>query len=202
MDAAQCAHDVGLEPEVHGQVGIIPLAQHAEADEVGLLPFDLGRRIFPAQLAEFGGRNLLAVLLFHLQLDRQPVAVPARHVGRIEAGQGLALDDDVLEHLVDRMADMDVTVGIGRTIVQDELGPSGADLAYLLVELAFLPLFQPARFALGEVAAHRKGSVGQVQGVFVISHFFHQRISSRLPHPLRSAQSAPRCWGTSFRRAA
>ncbi len=57
---------------------------------------------------------------FDLVLDRQAVAVPARHVGRVEAGQRLRADDDVLEDLVDRVADVDVAVGVGRAVVQDE----------------------------------------------------------------------------------
>jgi len=38
------------------------------------------------------------------------------------------------------------------------------------VALLFLPLRQHLRLALGEVAAHGERSVGQIQGVLVISH--------------------------------
>ena len=54
-------------------------------------------------------------------LDRQAVAVPAGHVGRVEARHRLGLDHDVLQDLVDRVADVDVAVGVGRAVVQDEL---------------------------------------------------------------------------------
>jgi hypothetical protein len=59
---------------------------------------------------------------FDLVLDGQAVAVPARHVGRVEAGHGLGADDDVLEDLVERVADVDAAVGVGRAVVQHELG--------------------------------------------------------------------------------
>jgi hypothetical protein len=35
-----------------------------------------------------------------------------------------ALDDDVLEDLVDRVADVDVAVGVGRAVVQHEARPA------------------------------------------------------------------------------
>ena len=64
---------------------------------------------------------LLAILLLDLPLDRQAVAVPAGHVGRVLAEQGLGADDHVLERVVERMADVDVAVGVGRAVVEDEL---------------------------------------------------------------------------------
>ena len=170
QNPAQRTDFIGLGLEIHGQVGVVPLAQHAEADEILLLALDLLGGISTRQFAHLVGGNVLAVLLLDLVLDRQAVAVPARHVGRIEAGERLRADDDVLQHLVDRMADVDVAVGIRRAIVQHEARAAGADLADALIELFLLPLGDPLRFALGQVAAHREGGVGQVQGVFVISH--------------------------------
>ena len=128
------------------------------------------RSVGAAQLAELRRVDVLAVRLFDLQFDRQAVAVPARHVGRVEPGQRLGLDDDVLEDLVDRVADVDVAVGVGRAVVQDELGAAGGSLADALVAFLLLPALDPAGLALGEVAAHREGGVGQVEGAFVISH--------------------------------
>jgi hypothetical protein len=40
--------------------------------------------------------------------------------GRVEARHALALDDDVLEDLVDRVPDVDVAIGVRGPIVQDE----------------------------------------------------------------------------------
>jgi hypothetical protein len=69
------------------------------------------------------------------------------------------------------MTDVDITVGVGRTIMQHETRPTGADFADALVEFFLLPLANPQRLALGQIAAHRKRGVRQVQSVFVISHF-------------------------------
>src|SRR5690606_40899703 len=51
----------------------------------------------------------------------QAMAIPARHVGGVEAGQGARADDHVLDDLVNRVADVDAAVGVGRAVVQDEL---------------------------------------------------------------------------------
>ena len=154
VDFAERAHDVGLGSEIHGQIGTLPVAQHTEADEILLLSFHLLSGIFAAQLAEFRRGDILAVVLLHHQFDRQTVAIPTGHVRRIEAVQRLRLDDDVLQDLVDGVTDVDVAVGIGRAVVQDEFLGTGTRLADALVELLLLPLLQPLRLALGEVAAH------------------------------------------------
>jgi hypothetical protein len=46
------------------------------------------------------------------------VAIPARHIGRVQPIERTRFDDDVLQHLVDGMPDVDVAVRIGRAIVQ------------------------------------------------------------------------------------
>ena len=117
---------VGLGLEGHRQVGVVPLAQHAEADEILLLALDLLGGKGARQFAHLVAGNVLAVQLLDLVLDRQAVAVPARDIGRIETGQRLRANDDVLENLVDRVADVDVAVGIGRAVVQDETRASRA----------------------------------------------------------------------------
>jgi hypothetical protein len=73
-------------------------------------------------LACISSRQVAAVQLLDGVLDRQAVAVPARCVERVEAFQLAALDDHVLEDLVDRVADVDLAVGVRRAVVQDELG--------------------------------------------------------------------------------
>ncbi len=173
QDHPQGADDVGLEVEVHGQVGVLPVAKDPQALEVAALAIHLARGIVAAGAPELGGADLgagLAFLLFHLELDGQAMAVPARHVGGVQAVQGAGLDDDVLQHLVDGVTDMDVAVGVGRAVVEDELlgpRPGGANLA---VEVHGLPVGEQLRFPLGEVCLHGKTGVGEVEGGLVIAH--------------------------------
>ena len=83
-DAPKRTHRVRLGLEVHGQIGLVPLAESAQTHEVGLLNLDLPGGILTTGLAEFREGHLLASLaklLFDIDLDRQAVAVPARHIG-------------------------------------------------------------------------------------------------------------------------
>jgi hypothetical protein len=77
---------------------------------------------------------LLAILLLDLPFDRKAVAVPAGHVGRVEAHQRARADDDVLQDLVHGVAHVEVAIGVGRAIVEDEAFGAGAGLAQLPVE--------------------------------------------------------------------
>ena len=170
VDAAERTNDVRLGREVHRQIGIEPISEYAEPDEVLALPLDLALRVIAAQLAERIGFDVLAVLLLDLVLDRQAMAIPTRDVRRIVSGKRTRLDDDVLENLIDRVPNMDVAVGIGRSVVQDKLRPSLGCGANALVEFALLPLDNPRRLSLGEIAAHRKCGIGKIEGVLVVSH--------------------------------
>ena len=180
-DLRQRTQHVGFEAEVHAAVGLVPLAQHAQALEVLRLSFDLFGGVFAALGAEGGGVELgadLAVLLFDHQFDRQAVAVPARHVGRVEARKQLRLHHQVLEDLVHRVADVDRTVRIRRAVVQHEQRPAPRVFAHALVQAHLLPRGQHARLALGQVAAHRERRLGQADGVLVVlaasvGHFAH-----------------------------
>jgi len=123
-DAPQGADDVRFLLEVHGEIGILPVAQHQQPLEIGLLFFNLAAGIVTAGLAELCGAHFLprlAHLFLHLQLDGQAMAIPTGHVRGVVAVQSTALDDNVLEHLVHRMADVDVAIGIGRAVVENEL---------------------------------------------------------------------------------
>ena len=106
--------------------------------------------------------------LLDLVLDRQPVAVPARHVTRVVAGELARLDDHVLEDLVDRMPDVQRAVGIRRAVVQHEQRRAAARVAQPAVQALRLPLRDPARLAPGQVAAHRERRVGQVERLAVV----------------------------------
>ena len=132
---------------------------------------DLHVRVRTCETLRLGGRQVLAVGLFDLHLDRHAVAVPARHVRRVEPGHRPVLDDDVLQDLVDGMADVDVAVGVGRAVVQHEARASGARLADRLVDLALLPFLDPAGLALAR-----------------------DRRASGTPYPAGSASSCSRFW--------
>ncbi|RMS08110.1 hypothetical protein ALP75_200319 [Pseudomonas syringae pv. actinidiae] len=152
----------GFVGEVHGQVRVAPVTQHTQTDELGLLAFDLFGRIGTAQLTRAVCGEVLAVGHFDLVLDRQTMTVPTRHIGGIEARQGFGAQDHVLENLVDRMTDVNIAVGVRRTVVQDELWTILANLAQLLVQANAVPALQSLRLALGQAGLHREGGVRKV----------------------------------------
>ena len=96
------------------------------------------------------------------------MAVPARHVVGIEAEHLLALGHHVLEDLVQRVADMDVAVGVGRAVMQHEFRPAGAAFAQLSVEADLVPAFEDFRLALRQARAHREFRLRQEQGLGIV----------------------------------
>ncbi len=78
--------DRGLVIVVEGGVGLVPIAENAEALEVGALQVEEFFRILPAFLAHLELAHVFfaaAQLLVHLVFDGQAVTVPARHIGAV-----------------------------------------------------------------------------------------------------------------------
>jgi hypothetical protein len=74
-----------------------------------------------------------AVLLLDLPFDRQAVAVPAGHVVGVVPASA-ASGRHVLQDLVERVADMNVAIRIGRPVMQTNFAPPGGARAQALVE--------------------------------------------------------------------
>ena len=111
----------------------------------------------------------LAVLLLDLPLDRQAVAVPAGDVVGVVARHLAGAVDDVLVDLVQRGADMDVAVRVGRAVVQDEFRPPARGGAQPRPQVHLLPAGEDLRLALRQVAAHRERGLRQEHGVAVVA---------------------------------
>ena len=111
----------------------------------------------------------LSHLLHHLELDGQPVAVPAGHVRHVFAAHVLELQDDVLERLVQRRADVHIPIGKRRPVMQHKrffrLSMARAKLA---VNILLIPPAQPLRFTLHQPGFHGKPGLRQVERVLVI----------------------------------
>ncbi len=95
------------------------------------------------------------------------MAIPAGNIRRAFAAQGLILDDDVLENLVQRRADVDVAIGERRAVVQDEFSgirPGGLNLA---VEIRSFPLYEAFWLAHDEIGPHREIGAREIECIFV-----------------------------------
>ena len=130
------AQNPGFVAGLHGDVGVEPVAEDAEAAEGDALLVDEAERELGAAAADLGGLKALE-FFDDFGLDGQAVAVPTGDEGGVVAGHGLALDDDVFEHFVQRGAHVHVAVGEGGAVVQDEARSSLrlAALRNSLVEL-------------------------------------------------------------------
>ena len=167
-EAGEAAQDLAFVGRIHRAVFRSPVGEDAQALELAALLLDVGGGEFGAGLAHAEGveRLLLGLeFLHHLVLDRETMAVPARDVRRAETAHGLVAQDGVLEQLVERGADVHVSVGEGRSVVEDEgrlAGGPGLDLA---IETVALPVGDPDGFAFGQAGPHREVGDGQVEGI-------------------------------------
>src|SRR6185437_587797 len=99
-----------------GEVGCCPATEDADALELAALKVYIFLRVVAAGLADGDGVHLqlfAAELLVYFNFDGEAVAVPSGDVGGIEAGHGLGFDDEVLDALVEGVAEVDGSVGVG-----------------------------------------------------------------------------------------
>ena len=188
-------------PGIHGEIGILPDAENAQPLESPLLKLDELTGVGPALLPN--GRYGKVLLPFpehlvDLVFDRQPVAVPARHVGAVPASHEPLFDDDILEDLVQCRPRVNASVRIGRAVVEDELVPSPCLFPDPFVKAGRFPPFQEFRLPLAEPGLHRELRLREVQRGFVP---FGVILFSRGSHILRlsvlrgTLAAAHRGWG-------
>jgi len=156
---------------VHGEIRVIPFSHDAQALELLTLHLHEFCRILAAQFAHFGFGDLVLFrtqILLNLQFDGQPVAVPSRDVGRFEAAHAFAFQDDILQDLVEGMADVDMTVGIGRAVMEYVFRLVLACVSHFVIESHTIPFSHNLHFFLCEIGLHGKVGNRQVQGFFII----------------------------------
>jgi hypothetical protein len=93
-------------------------------------------RVFAAGAADGDGGHLkffAPELFVDFNFDGEAVAVPAGDVGGVEASHGLGFDDEVLDALIQGVAEVDGAVGIGWAVVQNVLGSASTGGANLRV---------------------------------------------------------------------
>ena len=192
-------NDVGEHPQLLGlvalverEVGLLPIAEHAEAFELRPLQIDIFAGVGVAGGTDGGrigvGLAGRAQLLGNLRFDGEAMAIPTGHIGRVHPLERAEFDDDVLEDLVQRGADMDIAVGKRRAVVQDELRSPGAGLADAPVEVGRLPEGEPLRFTRHEVGLHGETGLRQVQRVLVVHT--RSRKSAEANQPAGNGQRA------------
>ena len=89
------------------------------------------------------------------------MAIVAGNVRSIEAGHGFGLDDEVLEALVESVAEMNGPIGVGRAVVEQIGGAAAAGLAQLFIEAQLGPASQAKWLILRQIGLHREGGLRQ-----------------------------------------
>jgi len=160
----------------------VPFADNAEALEFFALHLDPMLGELPALAPEFDQsrgigkvRLRLAfdpiILFLDFPFDRQAMAVPARHVVGIEAEHLLASRHHILKNFIERMTNVDVAVGVRRTVMKDKARPALRLGAQPRVEAELLPARQNLGLLLRQPGAHRKTRLGEKQRLAVIARF-------------------------------
>ena len=146
---------------VHGAVGMLPVAHHAQALEARHLTLDIGFGEFLAGGAELGNGHGLVVELALFDdgcLNGQTVIVPAGDVGSVIAHHGVAADDEILQGLIQGVTHVDVAVAEGRAVMQHEGGEILVLFQHGLIEVLLLPAAEHTRLPSGQTRLH--GEIG------------------------------------------
>ena len=162
----------------HRQVRRAPLAEHTQPAELVALDADVPLGVGPAGGADLRrrhGRLPGPQVLVDLVLNRQPVAVPARNIRGVEPHHGARLHDNVLEDLVERLAQVDVAVRVRGPVVQDVARPAGPGAAQRGVDVHAVPLLENLRLAARQVRLHREVGARQVESVLEVGRFHGSR---------------------------
>ncbi len=155
----------------HGEIRVLPLAENAEADEIGALQVDVLFGVLAALGADLRGGHLRfarAQFVVDLDLDGKPMTIPAGDVGRIVALHRFELDDEILEDFVERVAQMDVAVGVGRPVMQHVHGAAGASGANLRVKVLGVPAKQRLWLGLSQIRLHREIGLGKIDSFLYV----------------------------------
>ena len=169
--------DHGFVAVVHGQVRFFPLAEHAQALEVGALQRHEFFRVAAAGAPDFHHRHAglpRAELLIHVDFNWQTVAIPAGDKGRVETRQGFRLDDQIFQDLGQRRAQVQSAVGVRRTIVKREDRGALAALANALIKSFLPPPVEPLWLVRRKVGLHEKGSLGEIESGFQVERHGHE----------------------------
>jgi hypothetical protein len=118
-------------------------------------------------LPHFEGRKA-ARFLHDLVFDRQPVAVPPRHIRRAKTSHRFRFHDEIFQDLVQRRPHVDVAVRERRAIMKNEQFRALARLLDLVIKIRRLPTLEHLRLARRQARLHREIRFRQVERVLVI----------------------------------
>ena len=177
-------HLLSLKAGVHGEVGVLPVADDAHALEGVHLHAHIMLGKVMAGGAEVRNAHSLVVQLVLLDdggLDGHTVVVPAGDVRGVVPAHGRRAVHKVLDALVERVAHVQRAVGERRAVVQGKAGLALVLFEQFVVKVEFLPVLQHIRLAHRKPAAHRKARLVHVERLFV---FHNSSCKNKTPRAL------------------
>ena len=150
---------LGFQMGIKGDIGVSEITNYAHADEIGLLdgnPFLGIGQAFSTKFQRSHVGPVFAGILQYRIFDRKSVGIPAGNIVGFIAGHMLVADNDILQCLVQCMADMNLAIGIRRSIMKNKGRCAVLSSLFLsgMIEVMFLPEIHKARFLLRQIAAH------------------------------------------------
>lgn len=103
--------------------------------------------------------------------DGHAVGIPAGDIGGVIPLGVFVFDDDVLQDLVQGMAHVDLAVGVGRSVVEDELLVACMEFLFFSIDIVFIPEIQEIRFPFGQAARMGNSVSGRFNVAAYLSSF-------------------------------
>ncbi len=162
---SESSNNISFRFVVHGEIRIIPIAEHSQPNKSLFLNIHLLQGILATSMSKFGITYFLACLTFfllHVVFDRQAMTVPSWNIRSIIATKLFGFHDYVFQCLVDGMTKMKVAIGVGWAIMKDKFRPSCILLTNLAIEINTIPFLEHVGFPLRQVCLHRKLGIRKI----------------------------------------
>ena len=176
QELADFPRDRSLRRVVHRRVASGPITGDAQPLELGRLNIQPALGIGAALGPEVQHRHRIlvaaraAVFFLHLPFDRQAMRIPARDEIGVEPGHAVGTHDHILQDAVQRVADVQIAIGIDGSVMQHEGGPAGGGGPAAVPQTHPLPPRQNLGLTLRQVAPHGERRGGEENGVAVVDH--------------------------------
>ena len=116
---------LGFQMRIKSNVTVIKIADNAHADKIGFLDFNPLFRVFQTFAAQFKNGHIRPILSRIFQygiFNRKAVGIPARNIICHVPRHVLVADNNILQCLIQSVADVDLAVRIRRSVMEHEAG--------------------------------------------------------------------------------
>ena len=116
---------LGFQMRIKSNVTVIKIADNAHTDKISLLDFNPLFRVFQTFAAQFKNGHIRPILSRIFQygiFNRKAVGIPARNIICHVPRHVLVADNNILQCLIQSVADVDLAVRIRRSVMEHEAG--------------------------------------------------------------------------------